>query len=39
VLNLTDEENFTPNFNGFFGSTLVFPEEPLNYLLTLTYKL
>ena len=39
VLNLTDEENFAPNFNGFFGSTLVFPEEPLNYLATFTYKL
>jgi len=36
VFNLTDEENFSPIFDGgFFGSTLVLPEEPINVMFTL----
>ena len=36
VFNLTDEENFSPVFDGgFFGSTLVFPEKPINVIFTL----
>lgn len=35
VFNLTDEENFSPVFDGgFFGSTLVLPEEPINVMFT-----
>jgi outer membrane receptor protein involved in Fe transport len=39
VFNITNQENFTTNFNGYFGGSLVFPEEPLSYLLTLKYRL
>lgn len=36
VFNLTDEETFSPVFDGgFFGSTLVLPEEPINVMFTL----
>jgi len=38
VLNLTDEENFSPVFNGFFGADLVFPEEPRRFQASATYK-
>jgi len=38
VFNPTDEENFSPVFNGFFGATLVFPEEPRRFQLSATYK-
>jgi len=37
VFNLTDEENFNPVFNGFFGATLAFPEEPRRFQLAATY--
>jgi len=38
VLNLTDQENFSPIFDGgFFGSTLVFPEQPINALLSVRH--
>jgi len=38
VFNLTDEENFTPIFNGFFGATLAFPEEPRGFQISALYK-
>ena len=38
VLNLTDQENFSPIFDGgFFGSTLVFPEQPISALLSVRH--
>ncbi len=40
VFNLTDEENFSPIFDGgFFGSTDVLPELPRSFMLSLTYRL
>ena len=38
VFNLTDEENFSPVFDGFFGASLAFPEEPRRFQLSATYK-
>jgi len=38
VFNVTDEENFSPVFNGFFGGTLVFPEPPRSFVASLTYR-
>lgn len=38
VLNLTDEENFSTVFNGFFGADLVIPEEPIRMRVSATYK-
>ncbi|MGH8496071.1 MAG: TonB-dependent receptor domain-containing protein, partial [Gammaproteobacteria bacterium] len=35
--NITDEDNFSPVFGGFFGATDVFPELPFSYLLSLRY--
>ncbi len=38
VLNLTDQENFSPIFDGgFFGSTLVFPEQPISALVSVRH--
>lgn len=37
VLNLTDEENFSPVFDGFFGADLVFPEQPRRYRFSGSY--
>ncbi|WP_197409218.1 MULTISPECIES: TonB-dependent siderophore receptor [Microbulbifer] len=40
IFNLTDEENWAPVFEGgYFGSTLVFPELPRYWDLSLTYQL
>ncbi|WP_237064973.1 TonB-dependent receptor [Microbulbifer guangxiensis] len=40
VFNLTDEENWAPVFEGgYFGSTLVFPELPRYWDLSLVYQL
>ncbi|GAA5523567.1 hypothetical protein Maes01_00115 [Microbulbifer aestuariivivens] len=40
VFNLTDEENWAPVFEGgYFGSTLVFPELPRYWDLSLSYRL
>lgn len=36
VFNVTDEENFSPVFNGFFGADLVIPEEPRTFQLSLS---
>ncbi len=37
---MTDEENFSPIFDGgFFGSTDVLPELPRSFMLSLTYRL
>lgn len=39
VFNLTNEDNFSPVFDGgYFGSTLVFPEPPINAMLTLRHR-
>lgn len=39
IYNVTDEENWSPVFEGgYFGSTLVFPELPRHLELTYTYK-
>lgn len=37
--NITDEDNFSPVFGGFFGATDVFPELPFNYLVSFNYRL
>lgn len=35
VFNLTDEKNWSPAFDGgFFGSTLIIPEQPVNIMLS-----
>ncbi|CAN5257014.1 TonB-dependent siderophore receptor [soil metagenome] len=39
LFNITDQDNFSPVFGGFFGATLVFPELPFNYLVSFTYSL
>lgn len=36
--NLTDEEYFRSNFPDLFGSSVVLPELPRNFLATVTYK-
>lgn len=36
--NLTDEEYFRSNFPDLFGSSVVLPELPRNYLASVTYK-
>lgn len=36
--NITDEDNFSPVFGGFFGATDVFPELPFNYLVSFNYR-
>ena len=39
INNVTDQENWRPVFEGgYFGATLVFPEQPINAKLTLTHK-
>ncbi|MGQ0697223.1 MAG: TonB-dependent receptor [Panacagrimonas sp.] len=38
VFNLTDEENFTPVFYYFFGSTLVLPDEPVNVMVSIRHR-
>jgi len=38
VFNLTDEENFSPVFDGFFGASLAVPQEPRRFQLSATYK-
>ncbi|MGJ3243592.1 MAG: TonB-dependent receptor [Opitutales bacterium] len=38
VFNLTDEENFNPVFDGFFGATLAFPAEPRRFQFSATYQ-
>lgn len=38
VLNATDEKNFSPVFNGFFGGDLVFPEEPVRFRVSASYR-
>ncbi len=39
VFNLTNEDNFSPVFEGgFFGSTLVFPEQPINVLFSIRHR-
>ncbi len=38
VVNATDEENFPPIFNGYFGADLVFPEEPVRFRLSASYR-
>lgn len=38
VFNLTDEDNWSPVFEGgFFGSTLVFPEPPVNVMVSVRH--
>lgn len=40
VDNATNQSNWRPVFEGgYFGSTLVFPEQPINSTFTLTYRL
>jgi iron complex outermembrane recepter protein len=36
--NLTDERYFRSNFPDLFGSSVVLPELPRNYLLSASYK-
>jgi len=36
--NITDEKNFSPVFNGFFGADLVIPDEPRRFRFSATYK-
>ncbi|HUO83232.1 MAG TPA: TonB-dependent receptor, partial [Gammaproteobacteria bacterium] len=36
--NLTNEDNFSPVFGGFFGATDVFPELPFHYLVSFEYR-
>jgi outer membrane receptor protein involved in Fe transport len=39
VFNLTDQQNWRPVFEGgYFGSTLVFPEQPRHVKLTASYR-
>ncbi|MEO6246075.1 MAG: hypothetical protein ABIQ12_11645 [Opitutaceae bacterium] len=38
VLNATDEKNVSPVFNGFFGADLVFPEEPVRFRVSASYR-
>lgn len=39
IFNLTNEDNFSPVFDGgYFGSTLVLPEPPINAMLTLRHR-
>ena len=39
VFNVTDEANFSPIFDGgFFGSTDVFPEQPINVMVSLIHR-
>ncbi len=39
VFNLTNEDNYSPVFEGgFFGSTLVFPEQPINVLFSIRHR-
>ncbi len=38
VLNLTDGKNFSTVFDGYFGSNLVLPEEPIRYRASVTYR-
>jgi len=38
ALNATDEKNFSPIFNGFFGADLVLPEEPVRFRASASYR-
>ena len=39
IFNLTDEDNFSPIFDGgFFGSTDVLPEQPINVMVSLAHR-
>ncbi|MES2709393.1 MAG: TonB-dependent receptor [Verrucomicrobiota bacterium] len=38
VLNVTDEENWTTVFNGYFGATDALPEEPVRFVTAVKYR-